>query len=260
MTGADVIARADANYFESFRVVAAAMKDGDIWEKDGLLVTASGLPIAFLNLAFVTRRLGNPAALIGEACAYYDRRGLPFVLRIRDGVSPECERAAQAAGLPYTDTMPGMVLSPMPDPAPPAPNTLEIHRVQDEAELRGYAVVLAAGFDMPIEMGREFASPAMLEQPGTELYLGYVEGEPVATSGLVCSDGVAGVVNVATLESYRRRGFGEALTWRAVEGGAAMGCDMANLQASQMGMPVYLKMGFQVVAGYKTFLRPGEGE
>jgi predicted acetyltransferase len=83
-----------------------------------------------------------------------------------------------------------------------------------------------------------------------------VDGEPVASSTLVYGGRVAGVHNVATLPEARRRGFGEALTWHAMARGASFGCDMAALQASQMGRPVYERMGFRLVSQYRTFQRP----
>jgi hypothetical protein len=43
-----------------------------------------------------------------------------------------------------------------------------------------------------------------------------------------------------------------------VAAGAALGCPSAFLQASEMGQPVYRRMGFETVAPYRTFYRrPG---
>ena len=94
-----------------------------------------------------------------------------------------------------------------------------------------------------------------LALPGFECYIGSVDGEAVATSTLVVTGTTAAVYNVATLESHRRRGLGEALTWHAVRAGAAMGCDVSTLQASAMGRPIYERMGYRYVAPYRTFHR-----
>jgi predicted acetyltransferase len=59
---------------------------------------------------------------------------------------------------------------------------------------------------------------------------------------------------VATRAKFRRRGVGEALTWHAVREGVAAGCRSATLQASEMGRPIYERMGFRLVAPYKTFV------
>jgi len=96
----------------------------------------------------------------------------------------------------------------------------------------------------------------LVSQPGVELYVGYADGKAVATSALIASRGTVGVVNVGCVESRRRRGYGEAMTWHAVRGGRAWGCEIASLQASAMGQPVYERMGFRLVTGYRTFTRP----
>ena len=88
-----------------------------------------------------------------------------------------------------------------------------------------------------------------------QMYTGFLDGEPVATSALFMSNHVAGVYNVATQDAYRRRGLGAAMTWQAVHDGANAGCLLASLQASEMGRPVYERMGFRTVTSYKTYLR-----
>lgn len=66
---------------------------------------------------------------------------------------------------------------------------------------------------------------------------------------------IAGVTFVGTRDAYRKRGLGEAITWHAVREGAKAGCTVAALQASEMGRPIYERMGFRTVAGYRTFVR-----
>jgi GNAT superfamily N-acetyltransferase len=255
MNDAELLARADANYFDSMRIIAPAIDGGEVRERGGLLIAATGLPAAMLNMALVTRPLADAPALLSDAVAYFDNRGLPFLARVREGVDEDSERAAEALGLEYRDSVPGMVLHPLPA-APPDRARLEVRRVEDIPSLERYAEVLAKGFGMPPELGR-LAPPGLLAAPDVSLYTGFVDGEPVATSALIMTCRVAGVYNVATLEAYRRRGFGEAITWHAVLEGAAAGCRMASLQASEMGRPVYERMGFRLLAGYKTFVRPG---
>ena len=55
---------------------------------------------------------------------------------------------------------------------------------------------------------------------------------------------------MATPPEFRRRGYGAAATWAAIEVGAQRGCDHAVLQASEMGAPVYRRMGFVDVGRY----------
>jgi len=251
----ELIARADANYYDGFRRLAASADGGEVIEGDGLLLVRTGLPVAMFNIAFVTRPLADPRASIGRAIAYFDGYGLPFVVRLRAGIDEATERAAGAAGLPYRDTTPGMTLAPV-RALPPPLDGLEVRAARDRAALHDHLSVLVASFGMPMELAQRLLTERVLGLLAAEFYVGYVDGAPVASSALIATDRVAGVWNVGCLPSHRRRGFGEAMTWHAVRRGAELGCDMANLQASEMGQPVYTRMGFEAVAGYRTFVRP----
>lgn len=74
-------------------------------------------------------------------------------------------------------------------------------------------------------------------------FVGRVDGVAVATATAFASDGFCGVYAVATAPWARGRGYGEALSWAAT----TFRPDLpATLQASEMGLPVYLRMGYQV--------------
>jgi len=80
----------------------------------------------------------------------------------------------------------------------------------------------------------------------------------VATALQIATDRVAGIYWVATIEDHRRKGYGEALTWAALEAGRELGCTMGSLQASEMGKPVYARMGFDHTTDYVYYERPTE--
>ena len=256
MIDAATIARADANYFDAFRAIATASADGEVLERDGILIIKTGSPLARFNIAFIIRPLADPAAGIAAAVAYFDERALPFVLRLRAGVDPAAERAAEALGLPYHDTVPGLVLDPI-GTIPPPPPALDIRTARDAATLDDHISVLVEAFEMPKEVAVRLMTPRALDIAGAEFYVGYVDGAPVASSALIATDAVAGVWSVGCLPSHRRRGLGEAMTWHTVCRGVETGCDIANLQASEMGQRIYERMGFRPIAGYRTFVREG---
>ena len=46
------------------------------------------------------------------------------------------------------------------------------------------------------------------------------------------------------------------MTMRNVDDGASSGCDVAILQASHMGYPIYERLGFETVVEYVGFVDP----
>ncbi len=254
MTDENLVARAEANFFGTFRMLAELNDDGKVWTDDGLLVAASGVPLRSFNNVFVRRQLQNPVSILSDVFAYLDGRKLPFRLRLREGRDQAAEAAAERHGLHRIRTIPELALDPITVEAKPPP--LDIRRVAEVGVLDDHVAVVADGFDMPASLLREVFSSRLVEEATWRGYVGYAGGRPVAASQLSMTDGVAGIYYVATLEEFRGRGFGEAMTRRAIQDGADAGCDVAVLQASDMGRPIYERMGFRLVAGYKTFVRP----
>ncbi len=254
MNDDELIARADANYFDAWASIAVHAASGEVRERDGLRIVASGLPIAAFNVAFVMRKLAEPKRAISDTVTYFDAHRLPFIVRVRDGVDPVSERVCEGLGLPYTDSVPGLIL-PAITRDQGTTTDLEIRPV-DASNAADHAVVLASSFGMPTKFARQLLALSLLTMPDVRFYVAYDGERPVATSALLASHRVAGVYNVACIEEYRRRGIGEAMTWHAVREGASSGCVMSSLQASAMGRPIYERMGFRLMAQYRTFMRP----
>jgi hypothetical protein len=124
---------------------------------------------------------------------------------------------------------------------------LVIERVRDEETLRQWCHVFVSGYGMPSESadgwlaayaGMDFAAHYPLRH-----YLGSVAGVPVATSSLCLAEGVAGIYCVAILPPFRQRGIGAAMTLAPLR--EAQGYRAGILQASELGVPVYARLGFR---------------
>ena len=256
----ELIEAGDRNLRGAWHALASSADGATIEEDDDLLLLASNAPLAFFNPAFLKRPATGAAgvadapSLLDRIHRFYGREHLPFVVWVREGTHGDLVEQAIADGLRANDGPPGMIMQPI-GGAPAGPDGLEVLRV-DSGELLGSTVdVVAAGFDMPIDLCHRLLQPALLANDRVAVFVGRVDGYPVSTAALIVTESdlgpVAGIYNVATPQGNRGRGFGEAVTWAAVTEGAQRGCALANLQASPMGYGIYERMGFRPVCSYR---------
>jgi GNAT superfamily N-acetyltransferase len=81
-------------------------------------------------------------------------------------------------------------------------------------------------------------------QPNSRAFIGLLDDEPVATGLGVRFGSVGWVGNIAVLEPHRGRGFGTAMTARAVGWLRTEGAVTALLTATREGSRIYRRLGF----------------
>jgi hypothetical protein len=210
---------------------------------------ASGIPAAFFNGVYATQRVADPDAVVADSIEFMDRHAVPWLLWVRDGVDDGLLDAGRRAGLRDAGGPPAMVL-PSIGPIPARPAGFDVEIVADASGLDTFRDIVARGFDMPIEIVRQLISTDTFDDPNISGVVGSVDGVAVSAA-LACISGITvGIYNVATPAEHRRRGYGAAVTWAAIEAGATHGSDHAALQASELGAPVYRAMGFVDIGRY----------
>jgi GNAT superfamily N-acetyltransferase len=221
-----------------------------------LTLLSSGVPVSLFNPTHVTGDVADPDAAVAMVVEHYGELGVPFSLTFRDDVAPGLAAACEATGaLVEHWRMPLMVLDPIPAEGAGAGagvDGFEIVTV-DASNIERYGDVLAAGFGMPRELVSVILGARLVEEARFTGFLGLLAGEPVATSGLFVTGRTAGVYNVATVPGARGKGIGAAITWAAALAGSAAGASHSVLQASEMGEPVYARMGYDTPARYRQF-------
>jgi predicted GNAT family acetyltransferase len=87
-----------------------------------------------------------------------------------------------------------------------------------------------------------------------DLYLGYCDGEPMATGMLIKhKDEVATVHWISTSPTFRKRGFGSVISARLLSDAKNANFKIALLIASVLGKPVYESLGFHEYAQYDVY-------
>jgi hypothetical protein len=248
---AEVVAEA---MLDSWRHLLTAHPHGWVSERDGVQACATGIPSPGLNGVWSSRLDPDPAELerlLGEL----DERELPHMLQLRPGVDPGAAAVAERRGLAADEDPPLMRLDDTRRlEAVAAPAGLTIRPLEpDEAEL--HALTAAAGFGEDPEHFVRLVPPELLRAEGALAYVGELEGEIVTTALAVTLGDYVGVFNVGTPEAHRRRGYGAAITARAVADGLAAGASWAWLESSSAGYRIYQALGFETVERWHCWVR-----
>jgi GNAT acetyltransferase-like protein len=239
---------------DTWRHLLAAHPDAWISGDDGIQGCATGIPSPGLNGVWCSQLNPDPTEL-ERLLDELDERELPHVLQVRPGAEVAAAAIAERRGLVADEDVPLMRLDDargieaIEPPAGFVVRPLE----SDEAEL--HARTAAAGFGEKPEHFVRLVVPEVLRAEGTRAYVGELDGQVVTTALGVTRGDCVGVFNVGTPEAHRRRGYGAAITARAVADGLTAGASWAWLQSSKAGYRVYEALGFETVERWRCWVR-----
>ena len=262
----DVAQRADENFVVHATWAAERTAGMSSRVSERLVIADSGLACDTFN--FVCRaRLDAPSApeTAAAAVAYFTERRRPFSWWVGPADRPRGLGAVlETLGLEPAEAELAMALplSRLPRELPSVPG-LEVRRVSRPVELEAFAALSAGNWTPPDSNVITFyrlAAPALLNPDSPQwLYVGYLDGEPVATAEATVAEGGAGLYNISTKAAHRGRGIGSMMTWRPLRDALARGCDLGVLQAAPDGVSIYGRLGFAAFGDITEFKPRSEG-
>jgi hypothetical protein len=247
------------NFVEAFESLARIIPNGVVERIGGLTAVRTGMPGSFFNVVFGLDHPKSVAQVRQGIERLFLRTNTEFQIVTLPQTLDELEPIIQELSLTEHEVAPGMMLDPIPDACPNPPRELQIRYVDSSGEATDFLRTAAVGFGAPPNYFDVWKRGFLAGGAGTwsreTTYVGYVGGKPAATSMRITTGDVAGIYTVSTLPEFRRRGFGQSMTWRAVADGRRAKCRLSCLQASKMGRPIYERMGYHVVEEYSLWKR-----
>jgi GNAT superfamily N-acetyltransferase len=211
----------------------------------------TGLPSgAFNSIMYANLAPERIDAAVAELQALREISDVPVGWLIGPASRPlDLGQQLEARGLEHLVTLTPMTVS-LDGLPPPAPVTgLTIARVDDPADYEAWVVAEHRGFEEEgdAESGLAAVRRAMGIGHGYPIYhfLGRLDGAPVATATLLPAGGIAGIHDVSVVPEARRRGIGTAMTLTVLQEARRLGYEIAFLQPSKMGRPIYERLGFE---------------
>lgn len=240
------------NLHDFFRYIARATQTESFGDPE-LTRWHTQAPFPWFNGALASRpATDGDKETVHTAIAWFKARA---VTNFTWWLTPTLPRAGwdnllRAQGFQSSDGPPGMAvdLRALKENGRTRPG-FHIALVADEKTLQAWTHTFIFGYGLPPDWEKPLLT--MMTSLGLDLpmrnYLGYLDGRPVATSSLFLSTGVAGVQFVATLPEARGQGLGGAMSLAPLLEARQMGYRIGILQSSEMGFPVYRRLGFQQV-------------
>ena len=232
-------------------------------EERGVLfaVGAKRFPTGYANTALPLLPDIGGAEVLERVDGFYRRLRRPYILWVAQGMHDELEQAARSAGMTMVSEMPAMLVHErLPERGDPA--GLELAEVADEKALADFVEVSGISYEEtglpPHVMHSYFARPEKILSAGHRLVLARCQGQPVAAAlSVTAGEGAArrgGVCWVGTKPGRRGLGAGEACTRAATNAAFDEGASVVALEASEMGEPIYRRMGYVEVGRYRWYL------
>lgn len=257
---AELTARMDAS-LAAYWCVYGHSKGARTERLPGAVLSFTGIPMPLFNTVILTA--ADPAIVdsaLARAAEFIATEGQPVLWRVSpNAASPDVLATLEQAGLRLEFREPALIAALASMPSPEPVEGLTIETATTPAGRAEWAALACDGFGLADDV-RAAMSVAESTIPDGEYetqfrYTGYLGGKPVAVSSLVMAGGLAGIYAVATLPEARKRGIGAAMTLHATSEGKAKGADITVLQATDMGRPIYERIGFRVAFPYLAYVQ-----
>tara|TARA_R110000868_G_scaffold79782_2_gene226900 strand:+ start:779 stop:1567 length:789 start_codon:yes stop_codon:yes gene_type:complete len=251
----------ESNLWDRTSYLANARKDGEVQDSPDLLLVDSGLPCASFNTigkSSLHPRFGMDR--VESAIKHFQSKSAPFnwILGPLSGHG-SMEPALKSFGLscPEEEWVMAMDLDKVVNIPGNLPKELEIKKVSTTAALEDFANVLAVATKPPDEnlktIYMDAKEAAISPSRPLRLYVGYLDGKPVAGQEAFSAHGILSFYSMAALSSTQGKGYSAALIIAALREAKKANIRTASIQTVEAGRAIYERFGFKPVGRIASY-------
>ena len=192
---------------------------------------------------------------------YFAARSFPMSLWCWEPLGASTLQEIEHAGLNLAEVNEGMYAYAE-DLSPEAymPEGFAVKQVRTPREVKQFGAVLSCLFGESSEAKHvslyyeRLAESRLWTRPEMVLYIGVLnDGTPVTVGSTIRSRDSVGIYDFATLDDYRKRGFGSAMFHHILSDILTWDDGLIVLQASEAGAGLYKRAGFRPVCAIRVF-------
>jgi GNAT superfamily N-acetyltransferase len=248
-------------FVSTWRLLAKTAPQADLADKPGLAICWANVPFVFYNTLFLTEQISDARLLkerVRDACAYMRSHQAPgWIVICLDYLSGTATE--ELALITDQENLTSLIMTGMAGDILPLDEslhpTLRFERISDDDTIRDFVDMNCISYNIPIEAGRSIVKEHTLWHQHAFGFVAYEEERPVATATAIVNDGCLLLFLVATMPEVRRKGYADAVIRRALNTAhEATGIRRTVLHATDMGYPVYLRLGYYPTGRFMGYL------
>ena len=126
-------------------------------------------------------------------------------------------------------------------------NGITIKEVLNLNQLKIWTNILVKSFEFPLfaVSYKKYFCKLGVENRNFHYYLGFLNENPVTSAIIFKGEEAAGLFYIGTVPEARRKGIAQAMTCYILTKAKNEGYNICTVQASEMGYPIYKKIGFK---------------
>lgn len=230
-----------------------------VHQSPALTIVNSGLSCDTFNILHITNGPELQKTELEQAVNHYEIRRLDFCIWLNEeNLTQEVYSYFEDLGIQKQGEEVGMTLDLTTYEHKSHPLHPNIQQVTSPELLESYAKVLASNWTPQdqnvINYYQQTVKHFLNKESGIVLLVHHVDGKPISTVELFPSDAdTIGIYGLATLEQYRGKGIGSSMMRFILNTAKDLGYKTAILQATEDGIRIYEKMGFEPIIKYFEF-------
>lgn len=240
--------RMEQNYINGFKLLSG-INGAEFSENEALAEFFSGYQVSWMNGVFrIDGACKDLDEIINRTLNRYAGK-CPMIWRV-GALTNRSELVAElllSKGLQFGGSEPGMVLDATKLQFSESLPDITVRNIDDVRHIPDWLEQFAAVFDLPEDAKSHFGM-YMQSQVGNAQneawFVGCIEDVPICTSYYLIDSGVTMIYNVGTLPEYRNKGCARRVVEATISHAMTKSKNPITLYASDMGRPLYEKMGF----------------